>query len=223
MNNERNTIYPNQAPQEKKGVSKSLIVWCSVAFLVILVLAGGCSSYNGMVSREVAVDKAWGDVQAAYQRRFDLIPNLVNTVKGYAAHESQTLENVTNARVGLVKTGDSLLAVRNNLTAFTPDGSGPNMQQMEQLERGMSVYVNAVHEAYPDLKASENFKSLQDELERTANRINTEHNVYNKAVEEYNTKIRTFPSNIFAGLFGFEKRNMFAASQEAQTNPTVNF
>lgn len=204
-------------------MKKSTVIICVFAFLALILLVGGCSSYNGMVKAEENVDKAWGNVQASYQRRFDLIPNLVNTVKGYTQHESSTLENVTNARAGLIQTGDSLLAVRNGLTAFNPTSQGPSIEQMEGLNRGMEIYVNAVHEAYPQLMASQNFMDLQKQLESTEDRINTERNFYNEAVREYNTKIRTFPSNIFAGLFGFDRKNQFAATSEAQSAPTVSF
>ena len=210
--------------------NKSTIIWCAVAFIVCLLFAGGCSTYNTMVSAEETVDRAWGDVQASYQRRFDLIPNLVNTVKGYAAHESQTFEKVTNARAGVIQLGDSLIAKRNGLNSFSPDGNGPSIEQYEQLNNGvdalkdrLQIYVNAVHEAYPDLKANENFKGLQDELTGTENRINFERNRYNEAVRDYNIKIRTFPSSIFAGMFGFERKNQFAATAGAQSAPTVDF
>lgn len=204
-------------------MKKSTIILCVIGFVLVVLLLGGCSTYNGMVSAQETVDQTWGDVQASYQRRFDLIPNLVNTVKGYAQHESETLEKVTNARAGLIQSGDSLLAVRNGLTAFSPDSQGPSMEQIEQLARGMSVYVNAVTEAYPDLKANQNFLDLQKQLESTENRVNTERNRYNQAVQQYNVKIRTFPNNLFAAIFGFDRKNQFAAAGEAQTAPQVNF
>ena len=184
---------------------------------------GGCTCYNGMVKSEEKVNETWANVQASYQRRFDLIPNIVSTVKGYAAHESNTLEKVTNARAGLIQAGDSLLAVRNNINAFSPDGTGPSAQNLEDLARGMQIYVNAVREAYPDLKASVNFMNLQQELESTENRINQERNYYNEAVREYNVTIRKFPNNIFAGMFGFSAKNLFSASNEAQSAPVVSF
>lgn len=206
--------------------SQKLTLYIIGGILVIFILffgITGCDSYNEMVTGEEKVNEAWGNVQASYQRRFDLIPNLVNTVKGYAAHESETLENVTNARAGLVQAGDSLLAVRNGLSAFNPNSTGPSMEQMESLARGMQIYVNAVHEAYPDLKANTNFMDLQKQLESTENRINDERNQYNKKVMVYNTLVRTFPRNIFAGMFGFTTKNQFAADTEAQSAPTVNF
>lgn len=201
---------------------KSIIVGV-ILLLVVVVLLGGCTSYNSMVKQEETVNEAWANVQASYQRRFDLIPNLVNTVKGYAQHESQTLENVTNARAGLIQTGDSLLAVRNGMSTFSPDAEGPSIQQMEQLTRGMNLYLNAVHEAYPDLKASTNFMDLQKQLESTENRINTERNNYNSAVKQYNVSIRQFPRNLLAGMFGFKTKNLFEANAEAQNAPTVSF
>ena len=204
-------------------MKKSTVIWCAIGFLVIILLLGGCSSYNGMVRSEEEVNKTWANVQASYQRRFDLIPNLVSTVKGYSEHEKSTLENVTAARSGLIASGDSLVALRNNLSAFSPDSEGPSMQQMEQLAGKLNLYINAVHEAYPDLKANQNFLNLQTQLESTENRINTERNLYNQAVQTYNVQIRTFPRNIFAGLFGFGRKNQFEASSEAQTAPTVSF
>lgn len=208
----------------KKSSSLVLMIVGAVVVFVLIVLGlGGCTTYNSMVTAEENVDKTWADVQASYQRRFDLIPNLVNAVKGYADHESSTLENVTNARAGLIQKGDSLIATAKGLTAFNPNGDGPSVEQLEKLNRDMGIYINAVHEAYPDLKASKNFENLQIQLEGTENRINTERNRYNEAVNEYNVKIRRFPNNIFAGMFGFARKNPFAATSEAQTAPTVNF
>lgn len=214
---------PSPYGQPQSFLKKSTIIWGIVGLLLITLLVGGCSTYNGMVTKEEAVNKAWGDVQAAYQRRFDLIPNLVNTVKGYAKHESETLKDVTNARAGLIQTGDSLMAVRDGLTAFDPNGNGPSVEQFEQLHRGMDLYINAVHEAYPDLKANENFADLQKQLESTENRINQERNLYNDAVQKYNVSIRRFPASIFAGMFGFSTKQQFQASAQAQNAVTVEF
>ncbi len=214
---------PSQGAGKTSFFSKWPLILGIIGLLVIILLVGGCSSYNGMVKSEENVDEAWGNVQASYQRRFNLIPNLVETVKGYAKHESSTLQNVTNARQGLLATGDSLIAVRNSLGAFDPNSEGPSMEQMQSLGRSLNMYVNAVHEAYPDLKASANFMDLQTQLETTENRINQEINIYNDAVKTYNISIRTFPRNIFAGMFGFSTKKQFAAAAEAQTAPKVSF
>ncbi len=206
----------------KKG-----IIWTIVGiFAVILLLGGGCtacSTYNSLVTDEENVDRAWGNVENQYQRRADLIPNLVATVKGYAEHESTTLEAVTDARAGL---GSALQAVKNlnaDSATYTPSAMQSFTEAQRQLQSALSVYVNAVHEAYPDLKANENFKSLQDELAGTENRISTERNRYNDAVQTYNVKVRRFPNSIFAGMFGFSKREMFAAEEGAQHAPKVEF
>lgn len=212
-----------------KPIKKSNIIWGIVIFvLLVLILGGGCT-YNKMVSKQETVDQAWNDVQTSYQRRFDLIPNLVNTVKGYAKHESGTLANTTAMRTGALapsvqQAQDSLLAAQDAAQAFGgPRSQGPDINKMDAANRALGVYINAVHEAYPDLKANENFKDLQVQLEGTENRINTARTEYNKAVKEYNVSIRRFPANIFAGLFGFETMQGFQADAGAQKAVTVNF
>lgn len=195
-----------------------------VVILVIAMLCGfGCSNYNSLVTAEQDVDKAWADVQTQYQRRFDLIPNLVETVKGYAAHEKETFENVTLARAGLTNaynTADSLrnVAAPADVAAFEKY----NASQAE-LNRAFNVYVNAVKEAYPDLKANEQFLSLQDQLEGTENRIATYRGYYTTAVQNYNLKVKRFPGTIFAGLFGFSEKAQFEAESQAQSAPKVQF
>lgn len=210
-------------------VKKSNIIWGVVIFvLLVLILGGGCT-YNSMVSKQEAVDQTWNDVQTSYQRRFDLIPNLVNTVKGYAKHESSTLANVTGMRTGTLapavqQAQDSLMAAQDAAQAFGgPRSQGPDMSKYEAANRALGLYVNAVHEAYPDLKANENFKDLQVQLEGTENRINTARTRYNEAVMKYNVAIRRFPANIFAGLFGFDTMQGFQADAGAQKAVTVNF
>ena len=217
-------MYNNQQASGNGGfnVPGSSMKWWAIGGIVLLLFIGGCSTYNSMVNTEEAVDKAWADVQSSYQRRLDLIPNLVSTVKGYAAHESSTLQGVTNARAGisvsdaekdLVSAGDELKA----------SGDTPNVASAEKFNKAFSVYVNAVHEAYPDLKANENFMNLQTQLEGTENRINTARDRYNTAVQEFNVKIRKFPANIVAGICGFEKRQSFQASEGADRAPEVSF
>ncbi len=199
---------------------KKAIIWGIIIVGLLILCGSGCSQYNGMVESEQNVDQAWAQVQNVYQRRADLIPNLVATVKGYATHESETLEAVTNARAGL----SAAKNVADSLTQQAVPGSEAAMQQFEQAQRqlnsALNVYVNAVREAYPDLKANENFLN---QLEGTENRISTERERYTQAVKDYNVRIRRFPANIFAGMFGFEKKPQFQADADAQHAPKVEF
>jgi len=201
-------------------MNKKLITTVIVAVVILILFGGGCSSYNGMVDADQAVQKQWGQVENQYQRRADLIPNLVNTVKGYAAHESSTLQNVTDARAGLTK-------AYNDAQAITPEQAQANIEAYQQaqsnLKGALDIYVNAVREAYPDLKANENFLNLQAQLEGTENRVSTERQRYNEAVEVYNRKVLRFPGNIFAILFGFDSKEMFKAEEGAQRAPKVEF
>lgn len=175
---------------------KMWIIIGVVAVVVIWLIAG----YNGLVSKEESLAEAKSNVENAYQRRADLIGNLVETVKGYAAHEQETLTAVTDARV----------------KSFDID---PATVSAEQLK----TYINAVGEAYPDLKANQNFLDLQSQLEGTENRITTERRRYNEAVKEYNTSIRKFPTTIIASLFGFDKAENWEAQEGAEVVPTVSF
>lgn len=171
--------------------------------------------YNGMVTKDEAVSAKWGDVQTQYQRRMDLIPNLVNTVKGYANFEKSTLTAVIEARA--------------KATSITIDAShltNENVQQFlaaqGQLSSSLSRLLATV-EQYPDLKADQNFLALQAQLEGTENRIATERKYFNDVVNDYNTYIRMFPQNIFAGMFHFQTKNYFAADQGANKAPEVKF
>lgn len=187
----------------------------AILLIVILLFAGGCSSYNGMVDADQAVSKQWGQVESQYQRRSDLIPNLVSTVKGYAAHESGTLEKVTEARANagsITLTADEL----------TPENMARFQQAQNELSGALKSLL-AVSEAYPDLKANENFLDLQKQLEGTENRIATERMRFNEAVENYNLKVLRFPGNIWAGIFGFDRKDMFKADEGAQNAPKVSF
>lgn len=174
-----------------------------IGILGVLFYVG---TYNGLVSSSVDVDAKWANVQSAYQRRADLIPNLVSTVKAYANYEGGTLINVTQARA-------SISAARTPAELEAVGGS---------LDSALSRLMVVV-EAYPDLKANENFLALQDELAGTENRINMERNNFNNAVKTYNIKVRSFPSNIIAGMSGFETRDMFEATPGSEVVPTVKF
>ena len=193
---------------------KNKSLWI-VLGIVAVVLIWGISAYNGLVSKEERVSSAWANVETVYQRRADLIPNLVNTVKGYAAHESQTLMEVTEARA--------------KSTAISVDPSTATPEQMEawmkaQSEVGSALgRLIAISENYPDLKANQNFLELQKQLEGTENRISTERRKYNEEVRSYNVKLRRFPTNIIAGMFGFEKRVMFESQEGAEVAPVVEF
>ena len=205
------------------------LLWSIIGTILVLLFIGGCTTYNGMITAEETVDQSWANVQSSYQRRLDLIPNLVQTVKGYAKHESGTLEGVTAQRTGnavadVEKAQQNLENATDAVKSFNgPDSQTPTASQYSNLDNAYRIYINAVHEAYPDLKANQNFLDLQVQLEGTENRINTERNRYNSAVKEYNVKIRRFPNNIFAGIFGFDTKQPFAAEQGAQNAPAVDF
>lgn len=196
-------------------MKKSYIILICVAAALLLGVGSCIGVRNGIVSADQAVKKTWGDVESAYQRRLDLIPNLVNTVKGYAAHESSTLQGVTDARVGLKKAYDEANAALNSQEIGQVQASQNNLMEKAGL------YINAVHEAYPDLKANTNFLALQDELAGTENRINTERTRYNEAVENFNKKILRFPGSLFA--WGYAEKDMFKADAAASKAPVVNF
>ena len=193
-------------------------LWIVLAAVVVLLLIfGGCTvgKYNTLVADSNEVENAWGKVQTAYQRRADLVPNLVSTVKGAAAHEANTLQAVTDARakVGTVNiTADQL--TEENLKKF---------QQAQNELSGALKSLLAVSEAYPNIKGTENFRDLQTQLEGTENRISTARVDYTNAVNKYNNSVMKFPGNIIAGMFGFEKNPQFQADEAAQTAPKVEF
>lgn len=204
-------------------MKKSTVSIIVVVVLLVLVLGGGCSVYNGMVTQQQKVEAAWAKVEVQYQRRLDLIPNLVETVKGYAAHESGTLESVTRARAGLSDAYNQADSLQRAGAGATAQGFEQYTAAQSSLNRALSIYVNAVHEAYPDLKANENFMSLQTQLEGTENRIATERGRYTDVVKDYNVSIRRFPRNILAGMFGFEPKPQYQAEAAAQSAPKVQF
>lgn len=196
-------------------MKKGLIIIVVIVAVIGLIAAWIGSSYNSMVSIDEGVKSQWGNVQNAYQRRSDLIPNLVNTVKGYAQHEQKTLTDVMNARANATQ------------MKISPDQLTPeNLQKFQQAQGELSNALGRlmmVREAYPDLKANQNFIALQDELAGTENRISTERNRFNELAKAYNTTIRKFPKNIIAGIFGFSQKAYFEADQAAQQAPKVEF
>lgn len=182
--------------------------------VVVAFLFSSCG-YNKMVSMEEQVTSQWAQVENVYQRRADLIPNLVNTVKGYAAHEQETLEGVIEAR-------SKATAVNIDPTKLTPE----TIQQFNQAQDGLSSALSklmVVVERYPDLKANQNFLDLQAQLEGTENRITVERQKFNETTQNYNAYIRKFPQVIYAGWFGFEKKIYFEAQQGAEKAPEVQF
>jgi len=187
-------------------MSKGLKIWLVIAIIVAIGVIQGCSRYNRMVTADEGVKTAWAQVQNVLQRRADLIPNLVNTVKGYAAQEKEVLTAVTEARasVGRAKS--------------VPETIEANNQLSSALARLLVVV-----ERYPDLKSNQNFLALQDELAGTENRIAVERRRYNEAVRAYNLQVRRFPGNLYASLFGFARATPFEAPASAQEAPKVDF
>lgn len=199
-------------------LKKGYIVLIAIGVLLVIGVGSCVSSRNGMVGADQAVKKAWGNVENQYQRRLDLIPNLVNTVKGYASHESETLQSVTDARVGLKSAYDNAKAAT---TSEVPADMAQFQKAQADLNSRLGIYVNAVREAYPDLKANTNFLDLQAQLEGTENRIATERMRYNEAVEAFNNKILKFPGSLFA--WGYTEKQMFSADPGASSAPKVDF
>lgn len=195
---------------------------CLAALVVALILVFalvsiGKRAYNSFVTMDEQVNESWAQVQNVLQRRMDLIPNLVETVKGYANFERQTLEAVIQARANATK-----VQLNADQLASNPQLLEQYMQAQNQLSSALSRLMVVV-EQYPELKANQSFLRLQDELAGTENRIAVERRRFNEKVQMYNQQIRLFPNNILAGLFNFEKRAYFEAPQEAQQAPRVNF
>ena len=192
----------------KKSTIITIVV---VAIVAIWAITG----YNGLVKADEAVSTAWSNVENQYQRRADLIPNLVNTVKGYASHEKETL--------------DAVVAARTRATQVTVDAENLTPEKLQEFQKAQGEVGSAlgrllaITEAYPDLKANSNFLELQAQLEGTENRISVERRNFNDVAKSYNTSIRTFPRNLLAGIFGFEKRPYFEAQEGADKAPVVQF
>lgn len=190
------------------------------AILLFIILVGGCAvaaSYNRLVPLQQKVDQSWAQVQNVYQRRADLIPNLVNTVQGAANFEKSTLTEVTNARASVGR------------VQIDPNHAPTDAAKLQEFQAAQGQLSNAlsrllvVSERYPELRATQNFQSLQAQLEGTENRISVERGNFNAAVQDYNTAVRSFPTNLFAGMFGFQPRPFFEAQAGAEKPPAVNF
>lgn len=187
-----------------------------VVILALLLLGGcGCSGYNTMVSQDQNVKGKWGNVQSEYQRRSDLIPNLVNTVKGAANFEQETLTKVIEARA---KATQTTIDPAN----LTPENIAKFQQAQGELSSSLSRLLVTI-ERYPELKANANYQALQAQLEGTENRIKVARNDFNTSVQTFNTTVKSFPNNIFAGVFNFKEKGYFAADAGADKAPTVDF
>ena len=196
-------------------MKKGVIILIVVAVVVLGIFMWVKSTYNGLVTKQESVESAWSQVENVYQRRADLVPNLVATVKGYAAHEKETLEGVVNAR--------------SKATQMSIDPTKLDEESLKKFQSAQGELGNAIGrllmitENYPDLKANENFKELQAQLEGTENRITVERQKFNESAKEYNTQIRHFPANIIAGMFGFDRKPYFEAKEGTEEAPKVEF
>ncbi|WP_159469503.1 LemA family protein [Dyadobacter sp. 3J3] len=188
-----------------------------IAVVVILLIFGfvGCGKYNGLVGKDEVVKESWAKVESQYQRRADLIPNLVSTVKGAADFEKSTLTAVIEARAKATSTTI-------NADQLTPENIDKFQGAQDQLSGALSRLLVSV-EKYPDLKANQNFLELQAQLEGTENRIAVARNDFNTVVKDYNQEVRTFPTNLFAGIFGFAQKGYFTAAAGSENAPTVKF
>lgn len=222
------------------AIPKKWIGLGAIILLVVIIAVLCITTYNGCFNAEQNVDEKWGNVQTQYQRRKDLLPNFERTVKAYTEHESETYTNVTAMRSGnalpedtekdlqsKLKDAQKAQEAANSLNAegtaapATEQDLDYYLQAQAQAQKTFDIYVNAVREAYPDLKSSQNFRDFQTVLEGTENRIQTARQDYNAAVKEFNQKRGRFPNVIFSGMLGFQKKPMFRADADAQTAPAV--
>ncbi len=202
-------------------MSKGMKIFLGILAVLLIMGIWAYSSikgtYNSLVVLDEGINGSWSQVQNVYQRRADLIPNLVETVKGYASHERETLEAVTQARASATR------------PEFNVSAGGLNPQLLQQFSQAQGQLSSALSrllvtiEKYPDLKANQNFVRLQDELAGTENRITVERRRFNQTVQGYNQKVRLFPTSVLAGMFGFQQRSYFEANPEAQEAPKIDF
>ena len=193
-------------------MKKSTIIIIAVVAVIVI---WAVSMYNGLVTMDESVNSQWANVETQYQRRADLIPNLVNTVKGYASHEKETLEGVVEAR-------SKATQMQVNANDLTPEKLAEYQKAQGAVTSALGKLL-AITENYPDLKANQNFLELQAQLEGTENRINVARTNFNNAAQAYNTAIRRFPKSLFASMFGFDKHAYFEAAEGTETAPTVSF
>lgn len=189
-------------------MKKKTLIIIAVVLLVVVIIAGTfIGQYNGLVNSETDIETAQAEIQTLLQKRADKIPNLVATVQGYTDYESETYKAVTEARSAVKNAADV-----------------PSMDAADaQLDRALNVWVNAVTESYPELKANQSFTALMDEISSIENEIQYSRTSYNEIASKYNKKVRRFPGNIFASMYGFEEVELFSASQSAQEAPTIDF
>lgn len=195
-----------QNEMEVNNMKKSSIILISIIAIVVIIAIFLVGSYNGLVSKSEAVDRGLSNLDVMLERRADLIPNLVSTVKGYTSHETEIINSITDARTKLMNANS------------VEEKSNANNELTSSLNALMVVVEN-----YPDLKSSQNFIQLSDELSGTENRIAVARKDYNDAVKDYNLKVKTFPGNILAGMFGFEQKQYFEAKESSREVPSVNF
>jgi LemA protein len=191
-------------------MKKSYIIIGGILFLILIAVFAYRSAYNTAVNLQEGVDQAWGDVQSSYQRRADLVPQLVETVKGAAKNEREILTKVTEARAGITGINDEILNAK-------------NPEQMEVLGKKINTAINLAYEAYPQIRSTENFGALQAQLEGTENRINKARNDYNATIKTYNTHIRGFFTSMMLNKEEFPKKEAFKAAQGAENAPKVSF
>jgi len=196
-------------------VRGSTIILLAIGGLLLLLVFNGCGSYNNMVNKQETVGSGWAQVENVYQRRSDLIPNLVSTVKGVANFEQKTLTDVISARA-------SATQIKVDASTLSPDQISKFQASQGQLSQALGRLM-VVSEQYPQLRATENFKELQSQLEGTENRIAVERGRFNEVVKDYNSYIRKFPQVLYAGIFGFDKKGYFEAEAGADKAPKVDF